>query len=183
LKQPLKSRNRSGIIERTLTDINNTLEQSVFAEKISRRGGLLQVVDPRIKLISMIVFLLTVGLTRQLAVLGILCAFTFLLAALSAIPIGFFIKRVWGFVLLFTGIIALPAIFITPGPAIADLPFGLSVTKTGVQTALFLILRSGTSVSFTILTILTTPWADLLKALGVLRVPDVPILILGMTYR
>jgi cobalt/nickel transport system permease protein len=41
----------------------------------------------------------------------------------------------------------------------------------------------GTSVSLAILLVLTTPWNSVLKALGGLRVPDVVVLILGMTYR
>jgi cobalt/nickel transport system permease protein len=41
----------------------------------------------------------------------------------------------------------------------------------------------GTSVSLGVLLILTTPWNSVLKALGVLHIPDVIILTLGMTYR
>ncbi len=41
----------------------------------------------------------------------------------------------------------------------------------------------GTSVSLTALLILTTPWNSILKALKVLYLPDVIVLILGMTYR
>jgi cobalt ECF transporter T component CbiQ len=63
------------------------------------------------------------------------------------------------------------------------LPLGLVITRTGAMTALFLLLRVGTSVSAAVLLVLTTPWNTVLKALGVLRVPDVFILILGMTYR
>jgi cobalt ECF transporter T component CbiQ len=87
------------------------------------------------------------------------------------------------FIPFFTGIIALPALFITPGPVLAHLPLGLVITQTGLTTALFLLLRVGTSVSFGVLLILTTPWNSVLKALGVLHLPAVIILILGMTYR
>ena len=83
----------------------------------------------------------------------------------------------------FTGLIILPALFITPGPALVQLPLGLEITRTGVTTALFLLLRVSTSVSLTLLLILTTPWNGVLSALSVLHVPDVFILILGMTYR
>jgi cobalt/nickel transport system permease protein len=178
-----KPKRRSGFIERTLVDINSTLEQSIFAESIARRRGLLQALDPRLKVIALVVLLLAVSLSHQLAVIAGLYLGTLLLAGLSAVSPGFFVKRVWGFVLAFTGLVALPAIFITPGPALAQLPFGWAITQTGMQTALFLILRVGTSVSFAVLFVLTTPWNSLLKALGVLRVPDVIVLTLGMTYR
>jgi cobalt ECF transporter T component CbiQ len=74
-------------------------------------------------------------------------------------------------------------LFITPGPTLLQLPFGLVITQTGATTSLFLLLRVSTSVSLTLLLILTTPWNIVLSALTVLRVPDVFILILGMTYR
>ena len=57
------------------------------------------------------------------------------------------------------------------------------ITRTGAVSALLLLLRVGTSVSFTVLFVLSTPWNSVLKALGVLRVPDVIVLVLGMTYR
>ena len=183
ITQPLRSKSRTGFIERTLVDINNTLEQSIFAEKISRHKGLLQSLDPRLKVIAMLMLLFAVSLSHQLAVLAVLYLFALVLAVISAIPMGFFIRRVWILIPFFTGIIALPALFITPGPTLITLPLGIVITRTGALTALFLLLRVGTSVSFAVLFVLTTPWNSLLKALGVLRIPDVIVLVLGMTYR
>ena len=175
--------NRSGFIERTLVDINHTLEQSVFAERIARQPGLLQELDPRLKILSALLLLLAVSLSRSLLVILSLYFLALALAFFSRIPLGFFVKRVWLLIPFFTGLIALPALFITPGPVLARLPLGLVVTQTGLTTAVFLLLRVGTSVSLAVLLVLTTPWNSLLKALGVLRLPAVVILILGMTYR
>ena len=171
------------MIEHTLADISHTLEQSLFAEEIARQRGLLQSLDPRVKVVSMIALLIAVGLSRSIPVIVGLYFVALMLAWSSRVPMGFFIKRVWLFMPFFTGIIALPALFITPGPALVQLPLGLTITRTGALTALFLLLRVSTSVSLAILLVLTTPWNTVLKALGVLRVPDVFVLILGMTYR
>ena len=176
-------RARRGFVERTLADISNTLEQSLFAEEIARQPGLLQSLDPRVKVVSIILLLIAVSLSRSLAVIVGLYLLTLVLAWFSSVPMGFFVKRVWLFMPFFTGIIALPALFITPGPPLVQLPLGLVITRTGAQTALFLLMRVSTSVSLGILLILTTPWNTVLKALGVLRVPDVFVLMLGMTYR
>ena len=81
-------------------------------------------------------------------------------------------------VLLFTGCIALPAIFLTPGAAL----YG-PITTQGVRTASLLLLRAETCVSLSTLLVLTTRWAHILKALRVLRMPVVFVVILGMTYR
>jgi cobalt/nickel transport system permease protein len=174
---------RKGFLEKTLADLTHALEQSLFAEAISRRTGLLQALDPRIKFISILALLVTVSLSRSLPVLLGLYGLALLLAWQSSISVAFFIKRVWLFMPFFTGLIALPALFITPGPSLISLPLGLMITKTGFQTFLFLLMRVSTSVSFGVLLILTTPWPALLKALSVLRVPDGFLLILGMTYR
>ena len=164
-------------------EINHTLEQSLFAEQTARRPGLLQRLDPRLKILSALLVLLAVGLSRNLLVIIVLYFLTLVLALFSKVPLAFFVKRVWLFTPFFTGVIALPALFITPGTILVHLPFGLVITETGLTTALFLLLRVGTSVSVAVLLVLTTPWNSVLKALGVLRVPAVVILILGMTYR
>ncbi len=177
------SRPRRGVVERTLADISATLEQSLFAEEIARRRGLLQSLDPRVKVVSIILFLIAVSLSRSPAVIVGLYAVILASAWWSSVPMGFFVKRVWLFMPFFTGIVAIPAFFITPGPPLAHLPLGLVITRTGAMTALFLLLRVSTSVSATVLLVLTTPWNSVLKALGVLHVPDVFILILGMTFR
>ncbi len=183
--EPAQSHSRPprGVIERTLADITHTLEQSLFAEEIARRQGLLQSLDPRVKVVSIILLLIAVSLSRSLAVIVGLYLVTLMLAWLSSVPMGFFVKRVWLFMPFFTGIVAIPAFFITPGPPLAYLPLGLVITRTGAMTALFLLLRVSTSVSLAVLLVLTTPWNSVLKALGVLRVPDVFVLILGMTFR
>ena len=178
-----KRTSRNSFVERTLVDINHTLEQSLFAEAIARQNGLLQGLDPRLKVIALLMLLLSVSLSHNLWIIVALYFLALGIAFFSKVPLGFFVKRVWLFIPFFTGIVALPALFIVPGAILVHLPFGMVITATGLQTALFLLLRVGTSVSFGILLILTTPWNSVLKALGVLRIPAVMILILGMTYR
>jgi cobalt/nickel transport system permease protein len=174
---------RRGFVEKTLADLAQALEQSLFAEAIARQPGLLQSLDPRAKVVSVLALLIAVGLSRSIWVLLGLYGVTLLLAWRSGVPLGFFIKRVWLFMPFFTGLIALPAFFVTPGPPLVALPLGLTITRPGATTAVFLLLRVSTSVSLGVLLMLTTAWPTLLKALSVLRVPEGFILILGMTYR
>jgi cobalt ECF transporter T component CbiQ len=183
LPAPVAARRRTGAIERTLSDLGQAMEHALFAEELAHQPGLLQRLDPRVKVISLIALLLATGLSRNLLVIAGLYLLALLLAWRSGLPLGAFVKRVWLFLPFFTGIIALPAIFITPGATLAQLPLGIHITRTGVQTAAFLLMRVSTSVSLATLLVLTTPWSDVLKSLSVLRVPDAIILILGMTYR
>ena len=166
-----------------LAQLSDALEQSLFAERIARQPGLLQGLDARVKLVTTLMLLLAISLSRSLAVLGALYAVTLLLAWSSAVPLAFFVKRVWVFIPIFAGIVAVPALFMIPGPALLRLPLGLTLTSPGLTTALFLVLRVASSVSTVVLLVLCTPWNNVLKALGVLRVPDVLVVVLDMTYR
>jgi cobalt ECF transporter T component CbiQ len=177
------AKKRRDVLENALQDISRTLERSLFAEEISARPGLLQSLDPRLKLVCILALLIGVSLSRNLVVIAAIYLFVLGLAWRSAIPLGFFIGRVWLFLPFFTGVLVAPALFITPGPPVLSLPLGLVITRTGLATASFLLLRVSSSLSLTMLLILTTPWNSVLSALSVLRVPDVFILILGMTYR
>jgi cobalt/nickel transport system permease protein len=177
------SHKRNNALEHTLSSITETLESGLFAEEISNRPGLFQSLDARVKVVSVLALLIGVSLSRSLLVIVAVYLITLLLAWRSAIPTDFFIKRVWLALPFFTGLIALPALFITPGVALIHLPLGLVITQSGVTTVLFLLLRVSTSVSLTLLLILTTPWNTVLSALGILLIPDVFILVLGMTYR
>ncbi len=174
---------RTSFIERTLNDINDALENSFFAETTARQNGLLQRLDPRTKIISLVLLLLAVNFSHQIIIITGFYIFAVLLALSSKVHLGYFLKRTWLVVLVFTGIMAIPALFLTPGASWLNLPGGLVITETGARSAVFLLLRVGTSVSFAVLMILSTRWNDILKALGSLRIPDVVVLTLMMTYR
>ncbi len=176
-------RPRRHILERTLRSITEALERGLFAEEMNSRPGLLQGLDARVKVVGILAWLVAVGLSRSLWVLAGLYLLTLVLALASSIPANYFIRRVWLALPFFTGFLALPALFLTPGPAWVHLPLGLVITQTGLLTALFLLLRVSTSLSLAMLLILTTPWNTVLSGLGVLHVPQVFILVLGMTYR
>ncbi len=180
-----------GFLEKTLGDITNTLEATLFADELARLDGLLQRIDPRAKLVGALGILLAISFSHNLLVLLGLYLLMLPLAAASRVPLGMYIKRVWLFMPFFTGIVALPALFspFTPGSPLLTLidtsspRLYLAITEPGVITAAFLLLRVGVSVSVAVLLILTTRWAVLLKALRILRVPQAFVVILGMTYR
>lgn len=186
-----RSKSPRGFFERTLGDITGTLEHTLFAEEIARQNGLLQSLDPRAKLVGALALLIAISASHNLVVIVALYMLTMPIAVASRVPMGFYLKRVWVFMPFFTGVVALPALFnvFTPGTPVVTLidltspRVYLTITAPGVVTAAFLLLRVGASVSIAVLLILTTRWATLLKALRVLRVPQVFVLILGMTYR
>ena len=62
-------------------------------------------------------------------------------------------------------------------------PITIAPSIPGLIGAVLFVARVGVSVSLAVLLVLTTPWADLLKSLQAMRVPQVFVLVLAMTYR
>jgi cobalt ECF transporter T component CbiQ len=170
-------------VERTLEELLRVAERSLQAEETARRGGLLQALDGRAKWLGFAGFVLAAGLARSFAVLGALFAGALVLALLSRLRLRELAQRAWLPALLFTGLVGGPALFLTPGPPAPGLPAALGISAVGARSVGFLLLRVETITSFTLLLVLTTPWARLLAALRSLRVPSTVVLILGMTYR
>jgi cobalt/nickel transport system permease protein len=177
---------KPGWLEKTLAGIAGNIERAIFTERHARLDGFLQRMDPRAKLGMFLIVVLAASLTSSYLVLVTIYAVTLVAAIASRIPTDFFVKRVWLGVPLFAGIVVLPSIFFIPGPRLFELaigPFVIAPSLNGVLGAILLVMRVGVSVSLAVLLVMTTPWADILKSLRALRVPQVFVLILSMTYR
>ncbi len=182
-------RNKTNFIDKTITGASNVIRHSLFTDDIAARPGLLQRIDPRAKAVTMFAFVVAVAFLRNIPVLLAAYAVAVLISAASRIPVLYFIKRVWLFVPLFTGIVVVPAMFnfITPGHIVVPMGhwFGhrVGLTSQGLRTAGLVISRVVASISFVVLLTLTTPWMRLLAALRAMFVPRMFILVLGMAYR
>jgi cobalt ECF transporter T component CbiQ len=182
-------RTRASYLDKTVTGAARLLGQVMFSDDMAERDGLLQRRDPRAKLLGMLAVLVGAALLHTIPVLLGLYLVTLVLAMASAIPVGFFVKRVWLFIPIFTGIVVLPATLsiVTPGHIVVPLwhwhghPEGF--TSQGLTSAGLIISRVAVSISTVVLVTITTPWTRLLAALRVLGVPRMFILIIGMAYR
>jgi cobalt/nickel transport system permease protein len=173
-----------GVVERSLASFAGALEHSFYAEELAKKNGLLQKLDPRVKIVAILPLIVISALARRLWVIAVLFAIAVAISLLSKVPLLTLAQRVWFGVLTFTGLISVPALFLTPGQAIYRLPlFGWAVTAPGLRAAMYLIMRAETAATFSMLLVLCTPWSNMLKALRVLRLPVVLVVILGMTYR
>jgi cobalt/nickel transport system permease protein len=182
-------RRKGSYVEKTITGGANVLRQALFTDDIATSHGFLQRVDPRAKVLGLGVLLLATAFVRHIPVLLVAYAITLALAAASHLSISFFVKRVWLFVPIFTGIIVIPATFsfITPGTIVVPLGtwFGsaIGLTTQGLTSAGLIVMRVATSISLVVLLTITTPWPRLLAALRALLVPRMFILVIGMAYR
>jgi cobalt/nickel transport system permease protein len=172
----------AGFLEKTLRSGAEILERSLTVETWSRRRGLLQAADPRLKIVALIAVLILCALARSLIHLASLYAAALLLAVASRIDPRYFTARVWIFIPAFSGLVALPALFLTPGSPLVSIG-PLTVTSQGATSAAMLVLRVSSSVSFTLLFVLTTPWNVVIDALLDLHVPAVAVSLLAVSYR
>lgn len=172
-------RSRGGFIENTLEGLRLAMERALYAESTAARTGFLQRLDPRVKVAGMLSLVAAVALAAKLWVIAAVLILAIALASLSAIPLRILAGRAWMGAILFSGLIAAPALFLTPGTSL----YGLPITVQGARTAAFLVLRASTAATLMLVLVYTTPWMHVLKALRIFRVPVVFVVILGMTCR
>jgi cobalt/nickel transport system permease protein len=182
-------RARADFIEKTIGGASNLMRQAMFSDDVAARDGLLQRLDARVKVLSLLGLLLTTAFTRNPVVLAGLYAVCLVLAAASRLSLRFFVARVWLFIPIFTGVVVLPATFsfITHGTIVVPLGtwFGTRVglTEQGLTAAGLIVLRVATSISLVVLATITTSWPRLLSALRALLVPRMFIVVIGMAHR
>ena len=177
-------RRRKGFVEKTALGLMAAMQQALFAEDMAGNGGFLQRLDPRVKLAGIGAFIVAAVAVRRIWALAAMLAMCIILAVVSRIPIRLLAARIWLAVLAFTGVIALPAVFLTPGRSVYRLPvLEWQVTEQGLRGASFLILRAETAATLSVLLVLSTLWTHLLRAFRYFRMPVVLVAILGMTYR
>jgi cobalt/nickel transport system permease protein len=175
---------RGAFMDSTVLGFVRALGRALMSEEIARQRGLLQALDPRVRVVGLLSLVVAVTLSRRLTVVLALFLVAVMIAVLSKVSIGTLAGRVWLAALAFTGVIAVPAIFITPGNPIATWAGGsVHVTEPGLKTAALLIARVEAAVTLTSLLVLCTPWTHVLKALQSFRLPEEVIAMLAMAHR
>lgn len=171
---------RTQVVATTLKSLSRALIRSLINEQTAKQSGVMQSLDARARVLGTFLLVIAVVLVHKLGVLLALFAAATALAFASAITFRTLALRVWLVVLLFTGVIALPALFLTPGEPLSAAPF---ITRQGLHTAGLLIVRVEAAVTFTTVLVLSTAWAELLKALRSLGVPKEIAMMLAISYR
>ena len=159
----------------------------------------MQKLDPRVKVISLIILISTATLIHNVFILIIIYLISCILAKISCVSLKLYFKRVWLIIPLFTAITVFPSIFnyVRPGNSLISLinfghklqlgpfifPAELAITKQGLAGATLLIVRVAISVSLAFLFTTTTRFANLMKAFRVLLLPKIFVTILEMCYR
>lgn len=193
------SHGKKSFVGKTIDSILDFMEEAFVSEGYSKRNGILQNLDPRAKLVSILALVFATTLISDLRLLIFVYMLTLLFSYLSKINVLFFIKRVWLFIPIFAGIIAIPMIFnvFLPGDPLVrlvnfgssyslgpfSLPESIYITRQGLNAAVIFIMRVATCVSAVVLLFLTTPQPILYKSLRTVGVPKIYVLTLEMADR
>lgn len=194
-----KGRSRMGFLRKTLWELQKSLSSERLSEYYARQDGLLQHIDPRIKLVAAIGLILLVGLTRKFEILLGLWVLTLILMYFSRLPVLKMQASIWAFIPLITLLIAVPGMFNLFNDGIPilvlhrfsepvylwgyKLPQSIFISKQGTMAALYLFLRVGLSLSLGVLLAVTTQVSRLLKSLRMLGIPALFVMLIEMTYR
>jgi cobalt/nickel transport system permease protein len=177
-------RSRRSFAHKAAASIGRAAMEVIENEEIARRPGLLQRLDPRVKLLTLLLFAVTASLVHSAGVLLALVGLTLTLAAASRVSVTSFASKVWSSAGLLVLLLALPATtqLITPGHVVVPLG-AVSLTAPGLWAAATLVTRVVAASGLALLMIWTMRWTDLLAALTALRMPDVIVATLAMAQK
>jgi cobalt ECF transporter T component CbiQ len=178
------ARSTRGLVERTVDGLLHAMERAVSAEAGAATPGWMQRLDPRVKLAGLMALVAAVALSHRADVIAALLGTGVALALASRVPLPALLSGVSLAAVGFSCALAVPAIFLTPGRAVATMPLvGWTITAQGLASAEYLVLRGAAASTFGFLLVFTTRWSHVLKALRAFRVPVVFVAVLAMTYR
>ncbi len=142
--------------------------------------------DPRLKVVVAVLFILSNVLLPDGAWLAFLFTLVLILMIAQVSGVGVVITLKRSFIALPFFLAAITAIFALPGRTLAVWnvgPWHLVATDAGVLRFTSVVIRSWLSVQVAILLIATTQFPDLMHALRHLHVPAVLIAVISFMYR
>lgn len=187
------------LVDRSIKEFAGVIQSGFTQWETASKKGLLQYIDPRVKLVFMISFLIIISIKKDIQSELFISAFTFSMALLSNLNIYRLYKNIFLLTFFFGFLISFPSAFniITGGEMLfpiirldADytfwiykIPSTIGLTREGIETASLLILRVFNSISLSFLIINTTQFFELMKSLSMMKVPDALIMIITLSYK
>ncbi len=155
-------------------------------DRFQRAESIIHQLDPRVKLLLSLLFILSNVLLPDGAIIGFISSWILILFIniLSKLKLSYTFKR--SFIALPFALAAITVIFTLPGNTIAVWKIGswvLNVSDTGLLRFFSIMVRSWLSVQVAILLTATTTFPDIAHGLRHLKFPQLLISILSFMYR
>jgi energy-coupling factor transporter transmembrane protein EcfT len=167
--------------------------------ELSRKDGIFQRLDARVKLAFLLLFVVIVSLKKTLPAELAIALFFLVLVVGSRLPLLHFYRRVLLLGCIFGLLLGLPSALnvVVPGRVVMPLvtlrephrflvyhiPQTIGVTREGIVLVAMLTLRVVNSVAASFLVLYTTPFSEIIRALKVFRVPDVLLMIITLFHK
>ena len=157
-----------------------------FLDPYHHRGSPVHQLDPRVKLLLALAFILTCALTPPGAwpVYILLLAIVLSVEILSNLGINYVQKR--SLLALPFILAAFPVIFTISGEPLASFsigPWTLTVTQPGLERFISIALKSWISVQAAVVLAASTPFPALLAAMRAIHIPRLLVAIFGLMWR
>ncbi len=155
-------------------------------DRYHEKASFLHRLDPRVKALVTIIYIISNALLPDGAWLAFACAWLFLVTAnvISDLGVGYTFKR--SLVALPFALIAVTVLFSIPGKPLFSfsiLAWDFSITDMGLLRFGSILIRSWLSVQMAILLVAATRFPDLIHALEHLKVPAILTTIIAFLYR
>jgi cobalt/nickel transport system permease protein len=186
-------------VDKTTKNMAAFLVTSVQNWDSSQKKGLLQQIDTRVKLLSVLAFIILVSFTHSIEIQFFILCFVFIISLLSKVNVWNAYKKNAFITFAFGFLIFIPASLnlFSHGKLLVTIlrfehehnwyvyhiPAEIGITKEGLLIVFRLCLKIFNSVSLASLLINTTSFEQITKGFKVLRVPDIFILTLTMSYK
>ena len=154
-----------------------------FTDQYRSGSSLVHRLDPRIKVLCTLAFILTAALLPpgEWIHYVLLLIVPLLGAAVSGIGPGYILKR--SFIAIPFALAAITLPFTVPDTPVPLPIVGVTVSVEGTVRFVSIVLKSWISVQMAILLVTTTTFPDLLCGLRALHIPRVLVSIVGLMYR
>ncbi|MGZ3595259.1 MAG: cobalt ECF transporter T component CbiQ [Syntrophales bacterium] len=190
---------RPSYIEKGIGHLSDMITTGYLTAGQDSGKGFFQKLDPRVKVIFLILFVFIVSLKTDILPETVITLFTFLLVVASRINIAQFYKKIAALTFIFGFLVVFPSAFnvVTPGELILPvihlshpyefliyhIPEEIGITRQGLDGVMMLCLRMMNSLAISFLVISTTPFHRVVKALQVFRVPQALLLVITLSYK
>ncbi len=157
-----------------------------FLDPYRPRVSLIHQLDPRVKLVLTIAFILTASLTPFGAwpIYVLLFAISMSVVVASELGVKYVLKR--ASLAIPCVLAAVPLLFTVEGTALLRLPIGLAVltlTADGLERFISIALKSWVSVQMAIVLAASTSFPDLLIAMRAIKLPRLLVAVFGLMWR
>lgn len=192
-------RRGGAFLDRAIRGLSRFVGTAYVQWDLSSRRGLLQGLDPRLKLLFLVGCVVLISIKRGLLGQGLVAGLFLSLAILSRLNLLALYGRVLALGFVFGFLVTIPSSLnvVTPGEMILPLfapseegrilwlpaSEGIGLTREGLWGVATVTSRVVNSITATFLVLYTTPFAGIVRGLKLFRVPDAMLMVIWLTYK